>query len=653
MKFRLLGPLQIADGAKWKPIRASQQRAVLALLLLKAGHIVPIDRIIDDLWGDRPPRTAANTVHAYVMRLRRGLGKDLGRRLVTRSPGGYQMDVAARDLDVGMFEFLVGQGQEDMIAQRWASASDRLTRALDLWSGPTLADVPLTPAIRDGQAWLEQRRLIAVEARLDAVLELGRHAEVVSDLDILVSQHPLHENLRRRLMLALHRCGRRAEALEVYRQGRTVLIDELGIEPAQELRELQQTILRDDLALTATLPRGFRHVVNLARTNAVLADTNGAKRGSRAPATPGRDEEDHVQAPQKMDTEQVCTLPPDIADFTGRDEQVRLLGSLLTRSNRPTARAVTAICGRGGIGKTALAVHVAHRLHGYFPDGQLYVDLHGTSPDDAAAPGDVLARLLVALGVSSRTLPASMDERAERYRALVSRRRLLVVLDNVADERQILPLLPGRPHSAVLVTSRRRLRWLGTRRLDLDVLEPAAAHTLLAWIVGAERVARETEAAETISRLCEGVPLAVRMAGGRLAARPHWTLARLAMRMANERQRLDELSEDGVGVRASLDLSYERLDAVSQSLFKALGQLAGPGFAAWVPAALGIPAEEVETHLDSLIDAQLLTWVGTDSLGQNRYRLPDLERLYARERAEKEDNTSEARTRTFTRALGA
>lgn len=613
MEFRLLGPLQVADGVDWTPIRAPQQRAVLAVLLLESGRLVTIDRLIDELWGDHPPASAHNTIHAYVMRLRRVLRNGLGDRLVTRSPG-YQLEVEAKALDAGIFERLVAEGKADMAAGHWQTAAQRLAAALDLWHGSAaLADVPSTPAVAAERIRLEQHRLAAVEARIDADLELGRHADVVAELKQLTAEHPLRENIRRQLMLALYRHGQRTEALEVYRTGRRVFIDELGIEPGKELRDLERTILSE---------------VPAPRTPAVNKDLA-----------------------RSVGTGPPCMLPPDIADFTGRTEQVDTLLSLLTRTDRHTARAVTALSGRGGIGKTALAVHVAHRLRTHFPDGQLYVDLHGIE-QNATDPNEVLARFLTTLGVDGRAMPTGTEERAERYRALLAHSRLLIVLDNAASEQQIRPLLPGSPSCAVLVTARRRIRWLGAQTIDLDALDPVEAGALLTRVVGAERLSREAEAANTITRLCGYLPLAIRIAGGRLAARPHWPLARMASRLTDERQRLDELSEDDMAVRASLELSYAGLAAASRLLFRALGLLDVPDFAAWVPAAmLDISVEQAETHLDFLIDAQLLTWSGIDAMGQTRYRLHDLVRLYARERAEHEDTTA-VRTRARTRALG-
>ncbi|GAA1642262.1 BTAD domain-containing putative transcriptional regulator [Nonomuraea maheshkhaliensis] len=627
VEFRLLGPLQVADGDGWATIRAPQQRAVLAVLLLAGGRMVSIDRLIDELWGERPPASAHNTIHAYVMRLRRVLGDGLGRRLLTRPPG-YQLQAEAQALDSGVFDRLLMEGQLEAAAGRWQSASDRLSQGLALWHGSgALADVASTSVVEMERARLERGRLTALELGIDADLELGRPADVLPRLERLTTEHPLRENLRRQQMLALYRCGRRTEALEVYRETRRLFVDELGIEPGAELRDLERAILRDERPVRGAAPAGL---------------VRGG--GSAAPGQAARARPAGTRPP--------CMLPPDIADFSGREEQVRLLVKQLTSGDGATAPAATALCGHGGVGKTTLAVHVAHQLRTHFPDGQLYVDLHGAE-QHPADPGEVLARFLTALGDDGRALPTSTEERAERYRGFMAHSRLLVVLDNAASERQLRPLLPGGPGCAVIVTSRRRLGWLGTQPLHLDVLDPEAARHLLTRIVGEERPAGAPEVAETIVRLCGYLPLAIRVAGGRLAARPHWPLERMATRLMDERQRLDELSEGDLAVRASLELSYAGLEPGSRLFFRSLGLLDVPDFAAWLPAAmLDVSVEQAESHLDSLLDAQLLTWSGTDGLGQNRYRLHDLVRLYARERAEHED-PPETHARLRTRALGA
>jgi tetratricopeptide (TPR) repeat protein/transcriptional regulator with XRE-family HTH domain len=350
-------------------------------------------------------------------------------------------------------------------------------------------------------------------------------------------------------------------------------------------------------------------------------------------------------------------LPPDIVDFTGRADMVERFGVLLVGAPddaaRSTAMAVTAVVGAGGVGKTTLAVHIGHRVRARFPDGQLFIDLRGAEASPAD-PREVLGRFLRALGVDGSAIPEEADERADLYRSLLAGRRVLVVLDNAGGEAQVRPLLPGSPTCAVLVTSRTRLGGLeGARMLDVDLLYPAQAMALLGRIVGRERVAAEPAAAAELARLCGFLPLALRLAGARLAARPHWRLVQLAERLANERQRLDELAYGHLAVRASLTLSYRALEPTARLLFGRLGLLHAPDVTAWIAAALLDTSVEQATELaDRLVDARLLEVAGRDATGQVRYRFHDLVRLYARERAEAEDPPAE-RSAALARAFGA
>ena len=349
-------------------------------------------------------------------------------------------------------------------------------------------------------------------------------------------------------------------------------------------------------------------------------------------------------------------LSPDIADFTGRADVVARLSALLAGDPHgvgSTAVVVAAVAGGGGVGKTALAVHVAHRVRSRFPDGQLYVDLCGAEASPAD-PRDVLGRFLRALGVDATAVPEGSDERAELYRNLLADRRVLVVLDDAAGEAQVIPLLPGSSTCGVLVTSRAPMTGLaGIRLFELDVLPAAQAVELLGRIVGPGRVAAEPQAAAELARLCGYLPLALRVAGARLAARPHWRLTQLVQRLDDERQRLDELTHGHLAVRASLGLSYQTLEPAARVLFGRLSLLEAPDMAAWVAAALlDISVEQANELTDRLVDARLLEVAGRDASGQVRYRFHDLVRVYARERAEAEDPPTE-RSDALARAFGA
>jgi tetratricopeptide (TPR) repeat protein/transcriptional regulator with XRE-family HTH domain len=359
-----------------------------------------------------------------------------------------------------------------------------------------------------------------------------------------------------------------------------------------------------------------------------------------------------------------CQLPPDVADFVGRAEVVRQLRNLLAGRSDGTAGepdtaavVISAVAGKAGVGKSALAVHVAHQLAAKFPDGQLYASLRGASAGTGGMspldPAEILGRFLRALGVDGAAVPADMEERAALYRSRLAGRRVLVVLDDAASEAQVRQLLPGDPSCAVLITSRARLAGLeGARLLHLDVLDTGQAVQLLARIAGPERVAAEPEAAVSIVVACGRLPLAVRIAGARLAARPHWRLDWLAGRLADERRRLDELAHGDLEVRASLSLSYRGLGQEQRRLFCRLGLLCVPDVAAWVAGALlDRPVAEAEALLEELVDAQLLDVAAWDPTGRPRYRLHDLLHAYARECAEAEEPVAQRRA-ALERALG-
>ena len=615
MEFRILGPVEVWDQGRRLDLGGPKQRTVLTALLLAAGRVVSVERLIDELW-EEPPAGARNAIQRHVSRLRRVLegdgGAEPGQILITRPPG-YLLRVKPDQVDLYRFERLTQQATTALSAGDPDQAAGMLREALALWRGPALADVA-EPIRWEAGARLEEARLAAVESRIEADLALGRHADLVSELTALVAAHPLRERLRGQLMVALYQAGRQADALAVYHQGREKLATELGLDPGPELRELERKILTGDPDL---LPPA-------------VAETG------------------QVPVPAQ--------LPPDIADFTGRAQHVDAMCDLLAADReeraRPTAVVVLAVAGKAGIGKTTLAVHVAHRLRDHFSDGQLYVNLRGAEAQPLD-PSEVLARFLRALGVEGAAIPDGVEERAALYRTRLAGRQMLVLLDNAASEAQVRPLLPGSGSCAVVVTSRMRLGGLDSARLvDLDVLTVEQAVELLARVAGSDRVAAEPELAGEIVRLCGYLPLAVRIAGARLAARPHWSLARLAARLADEGRRLDELALGERAVRASLALSYQSLGHDQRCCFRRLGLLVAADFASWVAAALlDMPVSQAEELVDALVDAQLLEFAGQDATGNTRYRFHDLLRVYARERAEAEEPLRE-RQASLERALG-
>jgi DNA-binding SARP family transcriptional activator/tetratricopeptide (TPR) repeat protein len=610
VEFGILGPLRVAVHGR-DVVLPAKQRVLLAALLLRANRVVPMDTLIETLWDDEPPPSARNTVHGYVKRLRQMPPGAAGERIVTRSPG-YVISVADGELDLDRFTSLRDRARSAAASGDWLGAAGQLREALALWRDEPLADVPSAVLQREEVPGLAELRLLALESRIEADLRLGRHADLVAELHRLASIHPLREQVRGQLMLALYRCGQQAEALAAFRGIDRLLRDELGIAPGPELQKLHRRILAADPGLDAS---------PVPASTVPAAD----------PAVPGATAAGLVPPPAQ--------LPPDTTDFTGRDEQVRQLCELLAAApakDRPGAVVISAVAGMGGIGKTALAVHVAHRLRDRFPDGQLYVSLLGaTSPQE---PADVLARLLRELGVPDGSIPADEAGRSARYRTLVADRSMLIVLDDARDAAQVLPLLPGSASCAVIVTSRNTLPGLpGAALLGLQVLSPHEARALFTAIIGRRRAAAEPDAIAVVLASCAGLPLAVRIAASRLASRPGWSIAHLGARLADERSRLAELTAGDLAVRASFAVSYEALPADGQEPARVFRLLGLPGSSDLglpaIAALAGRPAAEVAAALETLADACL-----AESPAPERFRLHDLLRSYAAELAESTDS---------------
>src|SRR5580700_8533559 len=622
MRFRLLGPLEIRTGEDdWRGIGAPKWRSVLAALLINAGQIVPADSLINEVWGETPPAKAGNLISIYVLRLRRLLGDTDSTVLVTRAPG-YLLRLRPGDTDAQVFEALVGEGRRAYAAGDPERAAAQLAEALALWHGSPLADVPATTLVETEAERLTDLRLDAAELRITAELACGSHAQVIPELRRLLADHSLRENLWLLLMRALDGAGRHAEALEAYGQARGVLAEELGVDPGAELRQCYAELLAKDEALTKDPG---------VAPGSISAGTVTAGSRPPAPAVAEPRVARSVPAPAQ--------LPADVADFTGREDQVKHLCDLLASGGvdaDPGAVRIALVAGSGGLGKTSLAVHAAHRVSGSFPDGQLYVDLLGAAPQPLL-PADVLARFLRDLGVDGRDIPADDDERAARYRTVLAGHRMLVVLDNARDAVQVRPLLPGTASCAVLITTRNRMPDLASTRLvDLNVLDDDEALTLFTRVVGDERVEAETEATAELLLACAGLPLAIRICAARLVTRSGWSIRAMANRLRDEHRRLDEMAVGDMAVRASFQVSFASLPAEAQpdgvapaDAFRLLGLWQGPSISSAAAAALfGTPEYLTEDALETLVDAHLL-----ESTSPDRYRFHDLLRVYSSERA--------------------
>jgi len=574
----ILGPLVVASDGVELPALPPGQRVVLGLLAQAAGAPVQREAIVDALWGQEPPRSSTVIVQTYISRLRSWLPD--GRKYLPETDGsGYRLVLAPEELDLLMFRRL---------AER-ARTTEEFEQALGLWRGQPLADVG---ALRYHPA------VSAIAAEHAAVVlnyaDVGG-AQVLPHLRTLTTWDPLNEGAHARLIIALASADRQAEALRAYEQICRRLDEELGVLPGPALRAAQARVLRQDI------PAGHQ------------ADA----------------------------WQPVCQLPAAPADFTGRAaECAELIGAIAPVGDHPGVP-IVAISGPPGIGKTSLALYAAHKIRERFPDGQLWVQLAGASarPRD---PGEVLGELLRALGLPGSAIPEDFSERAVCYRSRLAGRRFVVVADDAASAAQVRLLLPGTAGCALVVTSRAQLEGLdGAHLMPLDVLPPGDAAGLLSRIVGAGRVAAELDATGELVAACGALPLALRIAGAKLAARPSWPLAAMVRRLARTHDRLGELQAGDMSVRASVASSYESLPERPRRAFRLLALL-GPGdFAEWVVGAL-LGEPDASDVTSELVSRSLLTPLSADATGEPRYRLHDLLREYAAEGLDSEPGRDEA-----------
>ncbi|MFC0432948.1 BTAD domain-containing putative transcriptional regulator [Kutzneria buriramensis] len=585
MRFRLLGPVELVRDGEPVAVRAGKHRIVLATLLLHTGRTVGAQELIDNLWDEDPPDGARTTLRAYVMRLRQAIGVP---DLITTVTDGYRVDVPPDDVDAGRFDRLLAMARTAQPAR----VIDLLAEALELWRGPALADVPSARLRQNEAAALDERRLQAAELRMDAQLRLGRHHELITELRALTTANPLRERYWAQLMLALYRSDRQAEALTIYHQVRRLLADELAVEPTDELRDLHQSILTSDPKL--------------------------------APPEPSISS----QAP-------VFRMPPHSGEFVGRDTELSRLTALLAPAELDLAVPVVTVSGPSGVGKTALAVQAAIELRPRFPDGQLFVHLRGQAPAHPLTPAAVLPRLLRALGVTAKQIPADEDEQISLYRSQLAGKRVLLVLDNAVTPDQVRPLLPGEPGCAVLITSRNALRGLivlqGASPLSMDVLAANDSRALLATMLGERAVRAEPEAVADLATLCAHLPLALRIAAGTVTT----DIADYArqLRKGSLIAALAVESDEEAAVHATFDLAYEALPPEARRMLRLLGLTPILDFGVLAAAALtGIGRHEAEQLLGVLNRAHLI-----EQHQPSRYHLPDMVRRHAAARADAEE----------------
>ncbi|MGW6548003.1 BTAD domain-containing putative transcriptional regulator [Streptomyces massasporeus] len=683
MEFRILGPVSAERDGRSVPLDGAKQRATLAALLLARGRLVTDERLTTLLWGWDPPTTSTRQLYTYVSRLRTRLGPGHG---LTRHGSGYRMDPQDAVLDWQTFEELAEAGRADLRAGRFADAERRLAEALALWHGPALGDVTDELAGTEGPR-LEEARLTALEDHNEAALALGHHHDLVPALTGHVHHHPLRERLRGQLMTALYRCGRRADALTTYENTRRLLADDLGIDPGPALRTLHHHILTTTLPAPPTedRPTPPLHTPRPRPTTNTQSSTDGqtpvtgrpsvrrstttaqppgfaqlppadwpSATGQTPPAgrTPGIARPaagEFAAAGQALAYVQdtaVPTLPapattpapprgaahPDASallpcapgDFTGREAEIDEVAGALR------ARYDVVVTGAPGSGTSALALRVAELCREDFPDGRLYADLR-TDDGGRRDTHEILGWFLRALGIAADALPGAADERARLYRAQIARRRVLIVLDNATDDAQVRPLLPGGGPSRTLVTgTHAALASLEAVRLvRLGPMTPAEAAQLLAAQAGTARLAAEPEATGRVAEYCDRLPLALRIAGARLAARPHWPVARLADRLAPKEHRLDELRIGTLDITTGLRTALAGLPARVSEALRVLAAAGLPRLTARDAAALlDLTARDAEDVLEQLTDAHLATATAPHD-DELRYRLPPLVHLYA------------------------
>lgn len=593
MRFSVLGPLEIVSGDRLLDIGAPRQHYTLAGLLLDAGRVVSISRLAEAVWETTPPATAKEQIQNDISLLRRAFMEvEPDTEIICTRPPGYALEIRDNEVDTHRFADLVAEARRDVAAGEIRVAAAKMRNALAVWRGPAF-DGLSSRLLRAGAARLNETRVAVLEECIGLELELGRHRSLIGELSALVTEYPLREELHAHLMLALYRSGRRAEALEVYRRAHRMFVDELGLDPTSLLRGMEQSMLSADPALDFPLPTSVS-----------------------------------ISAVPRQ-------LPHDVRLFGMERHEAAVRGALTeTRPADSGSPRLCVVTGAGGIGKTALAVRSAHAVRASYPDGQLFAELNGSGggPCDVGA---VQGRFLRALGVS---VPDSPQERVEAYRAALAERSVLVVLDDVADESVVRPLIPTSSTCGVIVTTRSRLSLTrGARRVSLEPLTLTAAVDLLGAAAGEHRVTGEVEEVRQVAELCGRLPLALCGAGARLAAKAHWTVERLVKVLRHEGLRFDELARGGVQVRDVFATAYERLDPTARMVFRRAGLIPNPALPAWAYAELAEVTEaEAETAIEEAVDVWLMEATGQPG-AEPRYGCTALSGLFARERMRVEE----------------
>ena len=648
LRVGVLGPVMAWYGDQELPVGQPRQQAVLGILAMRANRVISRGELVDAVWGQDPPASAEGGIYTYVAGLRRVIEPNRslrgpGRVLVS-SGAGYVLHLVPGQPDAVAFEQDLGRARQLRKAGDAAGAVSALNSALSLWRGIAFAGVP-GPFAETERVRLGELRSAAAEERADVLLAVGRHEEVVPDLTAMVADHPLRERMRGLLMVALYRCGRQAEALRVYAEGRRVLAEELGIDPGGDLSRIHQQVLTMDPALS--VPNGL--AIRGAGGSAPSDEDAGAGAG------PAPDGGQRRPRPEDRTTPVPAQLPLDAPGFSGRREELSMLRAMLpaepgqqdsSQQDSGQTVPIVVLSGTAGTGKTALAIRFGHQVAKRFPGGQLYVNLRGLDPaTPPMEPAEALRLFLDALGVPPYRIPADTEGRSALFRSLLDDRQMLIVLDNARNVAQVRPLLPGAPGSLVVVTTRNELTGLvaaeGAVPLTLDVLGDVEAHEMLARRLGRARVAAEPGAADEIIAACARLPLALSIAAGRAAGRPKRPLTELAAELRDARGRLDALEAgDAVtNVRAVLSWSYDQLSEPAARMFRLLGVHPGPDISLSAAASLaGMPRAAAGAALRELVRTHMVA-----EYLPARFTFHDLLRAYAADQAERHDPEPERR----------
>ncbi|MFF2520234.1 BTAD domain-containing putative transcriptional regulator [Streptomyces sp. NPDC058086] len=648
MRFTVLGPVRAWVNGREAPLGPPQQRAVLTALLLQRGRPVGVAELVDALWGEEQPSDPVAIVRTYVSRLRRVLEPDRvpgsPPQLVVSIADGYALCIDDSSLDLAVFEARLAEARGLLREGDPARASELLRSALVEWGGTPLSGVP-GPLAETERSRLVELRLGAIEVRLSVDLVLGRHEDLVGELTSLRARHPLRERLSELLLLALYRCGRQAEALEMYRLTRRMLVEELGVDPGPALRELHSRVLTADPSLSlpgVVVAGGGGDGVDAVDRDAACFGWVPDRETGVDSDVPSFDEVARHREGTGEDaiTVQPSQLPAVLNVFTGRMAELAHGEALLSDKRRP---AVVAISGMAGTGKTAFAVHWAHRIASCFPDGQLFVSLRGVDSGSTADPEAVIRHFLEALGMSSHEIPADPLAQAALYRSLLAERRMLIVLDDAQNSEQVRPLLPGTSSCFVIVTSRTRLQGLvvsnGARPLWLDLMSPDEARDMLTRRIGAARVAAEPQALDAIVELCGRLPLALAVVAARAAMHPCFPLSAIAEELTESQGSLDAFADGdpATDARAAFSWSYRALSPGAARLFRLLSLHLGPEISVPTAASLAaVPPRDARAFLADLARVHLLAEVAP-----GRFDFHDLLRCYAAELVREHDTEAE------------